>query len=479
MFENLGTKFSSIIKNFSTKGRIIKQADLDQTLQDIRIALLESDVSLRVVTTINNIIKEKALGAKIFDSISPSEMIVKISHDAIREILGDKNPDISEKSVDEDETERKSSFPLEIKERILLVGLQGSGKTTTAAKLGNFIKNVTKKSPLISSVDYYRPAAREQLKILCERNNLKYFNDNNNCDYSEKVISTIRAKLNFLSQQNDLEVSIFDTAGRISVDEKMMEELVDIKNLVNPTKIILVLDAISGKTAIEVAKHFNDKLSLSGIIFTKVDSDTKSGVILSVRKLLNLPIFFLCSGEKIEDIDEFIPDRIAQRILGMGDIVSLVEKASAVIPSSNSDSLKEKAKEGKLDLFDVLEQFKFLKKLGGLPFISKFLPAEMVNNSNISEEKIRKFEAVILSMTPKERSNPKIVAISRSRKDRIAKGSGCFEKTKSKVPDVKFVEELLQMHEKISKMAQQFAFFEKGTIKDQMKMTESVKNLVK
>ena len=227
---------------------------------------------------------------------------------------------------------------------------------------------------------------------------------------------------------------------------------------------------MSGRTAIDVAKHFNENLCLTGVIFTKTDSDTKAGVILSIRQLLNIPILFLCSGEKIQDLDEFIPERIAQRILGMGDIVSLVEKASSVIPNDNGDVLKNKAKDGKLDLFDVLDQFRFLKKLGGLPFISKFLPAEMVKNANISEEKIKRFEAIILSMTMKERTNPSLVSNSHSRKNRISKGSGT---------DVKLVEELLSMHSKISKMAQQFAMFDKDSLKDKVKIGEAMKELSK
>ena len=454
MFDSLGSRFTSIIKNFSFNKGTITESDLNQTLQDIRVALLESDVNMKVSLKISNAIKEKALGYKIVPGVSPQEMIIKISNDAIKEIL---------------EGNIEHGFKLHEKhqERILLVGLQGSGKTTTAAKIANFIKETKKKNPLVSSLDFYRPAARQQLKILCDRNKIEYYDCPSEKTGTEAVIETLKHKMNFL-ETHDHDVVIVDTAGRISIDEQMMDELVQVKKILNPTQIILVLDSMSGRTAIDVAKHFNENLCLTGVIFTKTDSDTKSGVILSIRQLLNIPILFLCSGEKIQDLDEFIPERIAQRILGMGDIVSLVEKASSVIPNDNGDALKNKAKDGKLDLFDVLDQFRFLKKLGGLPFISKFLPAEMVKNASISEEKIKRFEAIILSMTMKERTNPSLVINSNSRKNRISKGSGT---------DVKLIEELLSMHSKISKMAQQFAMFDKDSFKDKVKIGEAMKEL--
>jgi signal recognition particle subunit SRP54 len=223
-----------------------------------------------------------------------------------------------------------------------------------------------------------------------------------------------------------------------------------------------------GKSAIDMAKQFNEKIGLTGLIFTKTESDTKAGAILSVKHILNLPIHFLCSGEKIDDIDEFHVERITQRILGMGDIVSLVEKASDAIGEKDNDALKAKAAKGELDLFDVLEQFKFLKKMGGLPFVSKFLPAEMLNQANISENKVKHFEAIILSMTKKERISPKIVMQSTPRKSRIAKGSGTSEK---------LVHELLMMHSQISKIAQQFAQFDKSSLIDKFKLGNSLSGL--
>ena len=452
MFNSLGNQFNSILKKLSFKGGSITENDLDQTIREIRVALLESDVNLKVASAMINLIRQKSLGEKIIQNVSPAEMIMKNSHEALKEILG-----------------AEHEFKIENEERIMLVGLQGAGKTTTAAKLGHFIQNKTKKTPILSSLDYYRPAAREQLKILCKKNNLDYYYYTSEKDQKNAVIETAKEQIKAL-QDKKYSCAIFDTAGRTSINDDMMQELVEVKKLIKPTKIILVVDAMIGKTAIEIAKHFHENLDLAGIIFTKTDSDTKAGAILSIRHLLSLPIYFLCSGEKIDDLDEFLAERVAQRILGMGDIASLVEKASNVIPNDDSDALKEKAKRGELDLFDVLEQFHFLKKMGGLPFISKFLPTEVVNNANISEKKIKQFEAIILSMTKKERVNPSLVAQSGSRKRRIAKGSGST---------TMLIDELITMHGRISAMAQQFAMFDKGSIMDKFKMGQAMSNVVK
>jgi signal recognition particle subunit SRP54 len=452
MFNSLGNQFNSILKKLSFQNTKITEDDLEKVIREIRVALLESDVSLKVASAMINLIRQKSLGEKLIQSVSASEMIMKNSHESLKEILGNDH-----------------EFKIEDNEKIMLVGLQGAGKTTTAAKLANFIKNKIKKSIILSSLDYYRPAAREQLKVLCKNNNLDYYDYNSEKDTKNAVIETTKEQMRFL-KENSYSCSIFDTAGRTSVNEEMMKELVEIRKLINPTKIILVVDSMIGKTAIEVAKHFNGYLDLTGIIFTKTDSDTKAGAILSIRHLLNLPIYFLCSGEKIDDLDEFHSERVAQRILGMGDIASLVEKASSIIPNDNSDALKEKAKKGALDLFDVLEQFRFLKKMGGLPFISKFLPTEIVNNANISEKKIKQFEAIILSMTQKERINPSLVTNSISRKKRIAKGSGS---------SLSLIDELINMHGRISKMAQQFAMFDKGSIMDKFKMGQAMSDIIK
>jgi signal recognition particle subunit SRP54 len=452
MFNSLGNQFSSILKKLSFKSGKITEDDLDQTIREIRIALLESDVNLKVASAMINLIRQKSLGEKVIQNVSAVEMIMKNSHEALKEILGGDH-----------------EFQIGNDEKIMLVGLQGAGKTTTAAKLANFIKNNKKKSVILSSLDYYRPAAREQLKVLSQKNDLDYYDYTSERDQKNAVIETAKEQLKFLKEKH-YQCAIFDTAGRTSINEEMMQELIEVKTLINPTKIILVVDAMIGKTAIEIAKHFHENLELTGIIFTKTDSDTKAGAILSIRHLLNLPIYFLCSGEKINDLDEFHAERIAQRILGMGDIASLVEKASSIIPNDNSDALKEKAKKGELDLFDVLDQFRFLKKMGGLPFISKFLPTEVVNNANISEKKIKQFEAIILSMTKKERLNPSIVMQSGSRKRRIAKGSGS---------SILLIDELITMHGRISKMAQQFAMFDKGSIMDKFKMGQAMSDVVR
>ena len=452
MFNFLGNQFNSILKKLSFQSGKITEGDLDQTIREIRIALLESDVNLRVASAMINLIRQNSLDEKIIHGVSAAEMIMKNSHYALKEILGGDH-----------------AFKIEDNEKIMLVGLQGAGKTTTAAKLANFIKNKTKKSPILSSLDYYRPAAREQLKVLCQKNTLDYYDYTSDKDQKIAVIETAQEQLRAL-KEGQYKCMIFDTAGRISINEEMMQELVEVKKLIHPTKIILVVDAMIGKTAIEIARHFHEHLELTGIIFTKIDSDTKAGAILSIHHLLKLPIYFLCSGEKIDDLEEFHAERVAQRILGMGDIASLVEKASSIMPNDDSNALKEKAKKGELDLFDVLEQFRFLKKMGGLPFISKFLPTEIVSNANISEKKIKQFEAIILSMTKKERLSPSLVMQSVSRKRRIAKGSGA---------STSLIDELITMHGRISKMAQQFAMFDKNSIMDKFKIGQTMTDIVK
>lgn len=462
IFESLGGKFNNIFQKFKLKSGKITEKDLDEVLRSIRIALIEADVNIKVAMQIIDNIKTNAVGQEIFAGISAHEMIIKLSNDAIKGILGEDQ--WHGYKINKDEYER-----------IMLVGLQGSGKTTTAAKLANFINHKTKQASALCSLDYYRPAAIEQLKVLSRQNNLVFLNSqiekeldlNNNP--SDNVLCTAQAALQHVSKEKIKNI-IFDTAGRISIDENMMNELAQLKEIIQPTKIILVVDSMIGKTAIDIARQFNEKLNLTGLIFTKTDSDTKAGAILSIRQVLNIPINFLCSGEKINDLDEFHVERICHRILGMGDIVSLVEKASNVIGEDNNDKLKEKAAKGQLDLFDVLEQFKFLKKMGGLPFVSKFLPVEILNNANVSENKVKHFEAIILSMTKKERTNPKIVMQSASRKKRIAKGSGTSEK---------MVHELLMMHSQISKIAQQFASFDKSSLIDKFKLGNAFSNLNK
>lgn len=463
IFESLGSKFNKIFKKIKFKSGKIQENDLNEVLSEIRRTLLEADVNVRVAMSVNEKIKQNALGAEIVPGVSAEEMIIKISHDAIKEIFG------------KDE-EHGFKISKDSTERIMLVGLQGSGKTTTAAKLANFINLKTKSNDSsLCSLDFYRPAAIEQLRLLSIKNNLNFFNEKNSSQNheradEEKKKSVLQTAKNFMEkiQADKIKKSIIDTAGRTSINDEMMDELLDVKNIINPTQIILVIDSMIGKSAIDMAKQFNEKIGLTGLIFTKTESDTKAGAILSVKHILNLPIHFLCSGEKIDDIDEFHVERITQRILGMGDIVSLVEKASDAIGEKDNDALKAKAAKGELDLFDVLEQFKFLKKMGGLPFVSKFLPAEMLNQANISENKVKHFEAIILSMTKKERISPKIVMQSTPRKSRIAKGSGTSEK---------LVHELLMMHSQISKIAQQFAQFDKSSLIDKFKLGNSLSGL--
>jgi len=375
IFENIGSKFNNIFQKFKIKSGKITEKDLDEVLGQIRRVLLEADVNIRVAINIVNEIKNNAIDKEIIAGVSSEEMIIKISNDAIKLALGEKNQEEKSYDLKTDNGDKKKKepigfFDIQSEERIMLVGLQGSGKTTMAAKLANFI-NIKKKvnDTGLCSLDFYRPAAINQLKILSNRNGLKFIDINNNLilknnekeSINDLVIKQAEDYVKSMNS-NNLKRYIIDTAGRTSIDSEMMNQLIELKKIIKPTKIILVVDSMIGKSAIDIAKQFHSNLNLTGLIFTKTDSDTKAGAILSIKSLLDLPIYFLSSGEKIDDIDEFYPDRIAQRILGMGDIVSLVEKASNIMDNKDSDELKNKAAKGELDLFDLLDQLKFLKK---------------------------------------------------------------------------------------------------------------------
>ena len=457
VFNSLSAKFNNILKKLKLKKGILTERDLDEVLRNIRVALLEADVNIKVATEVANKIKIGAVGKEIIDGVSAEELIIKLSNDAIKEVLG--GDDYHGYKIKSDNKQ----------ERIMMVGLQGSGKTTTTAKLANFLKTVKAKiEPVVCSLDYYRPAAIKQLELLCTQNEIKFFKSS--CNFDSQSKNVLETAKDVMTHADKNETIIFDTAGRTSIDDSMMNELKELKTIIKPTQIILVVDTMIGKTCMDIARQFNDLLGLTGLIFTKADSDAKAGAILSVRQALDLPIHFLCTGEKIRDIDEFHAERIANRILGMGDIVSLVEKASNIMGDDNSDKLKEKAAKGELDLFDVLDQFKFLRKMGGLPFVSKFLPTEMLGNSSVSESKVSHFEAIILSMTKKERKNPKLVMQSASRKKRVADGSGT---------NTSLVQELLMLHSKISKIAQQFSSFDKGGVLDKFKMGSALTSMTK
>jgi len=426
MFENLTNKFEEIFSSLK-KAPSLDEKQVDEGLKGIRLALLEADVSLDVVKEFISRVKPKALGLEIIRSTSPGDMVVKIVYDEIVSFLGDKNSEISLNAV--------PPVP------IMLVGLQGSGKTTTTSKLAKFLEKNNKKKVMMASLDVYRPAAQEQLRLLGEQNNIEtlpIIEGQLPADICRRALSA--------ANLNGCEVVLFDTAGRTQIDFQMMNEIKQIETIINPAETILVADSLTGQVAANVAKEFKNTVNLSGIILTRADGDGRGGAALSMKYVAEVPIKFLGVGEKIENFEVFHPDRIANRILGMGDIVSLVEKASEDLDQENLKKTEEKIKKGQFSLEDYLSQLRQMKKMGGIEGIMSFLPGvskikSQMDQAGVDEKIITQNEAVILSMTKKERENPKI--IDGSRKKRIANGSGT---------DVATINKLLKQFKMMSEM---------------------------
>lgn len=407
MFDNITNSLSKVFDSFSGK-KFISEDNLSEAMREIRVALLEADVSLPVVKEFIAKVKEEAVGAQVVKSVSPGQMIVKIVYDELVKILG------SEKS----ELNLNAKAPI----ILMMVGLQGAGKTTTAGKLAYFLQNKqNKKRILLASLDTQRPAAQEQLAILAGKvgvDSLEIIAGQNPLEITKRAIR----------QASDLayDVLILDTAGRTHIDEALMQEVADVKNIAQPTETILVVDALIGQSAIDVANNFKEKLGIDGVILTRIDGDSRGGAAITMKMATGCPIKFLGSGEKISELEIFDPERIAGRILGMGDVVSLVEKAQEVFDEGELKNAEKKFKKGQFDLNDLLSQLKNMKKMGGIGGILKFLPGagqikEQLQNPKIEKE-IKKQEALINSMTPRERARPDI--LNSSRKKRIAIGAG-------------------------------------------------------
>ena len=436
MFENLTNKFEEIFSSLK-KAPSLDEKQVDEGLKGIRLALLEADVSLDVVKEFISRVKPKALGQEIIRSTSPGDMVVKIAYDEIVSFLGDKNSEISLNAV--------PPVP------IMLVGLQGSGKTTTTSKLAKFLEKNNKKKVMMASLDVYRPAAQEQLRLLGEQNNIEtlpIIEGQLPTDICRRALSA--------ANLNGCEVVLFDTAGRTQIDFQMMNEIKQIETIINPAETILVADSLTGQVAANVAKEFKNTVNLSGIILTRADGDGRGGAALSMKYVAEVPIKFLGVGEKIENFEVFHPDRIANRILGMGDIVSLVEKASEDLDQENLKKTEEKLKKGQFSMEDYLSQLRQMKKMGGIEGIMSFLPGvskikSQMDQSGIDEKIITQNEAVILSMTKQERENPKI--INGSRKKRIANGSGT---------DIATINKLLKQFKMMSEMMKKMS---KGNMK--------------
>ena len=403
MFETLSDRLQNAIKNIKGYGKITEE-NIDSMVREVRLALLEADVNYKVVKEFTSAVREKALGEEVKKSLTPGEMFVGIIRDSLVELLGGVNT------------------PLNLNGNpacLMLVGLQGSGKTTTIGKLANLLRKKHNKKPLLVACDIYRPAAIEQLKQIGKELNIPVYSED-----SKDAVSIAKNGVCY-AKENGYDYVLIDTAGRLHIDDNLMDELQSIKNLVKPEETLLVIDSMMGQDAINVITGFNSKIDLTGVILTKLDGDTRGGVALSVRHLTNVPIKFIGDSEKMDGISYFYPDRMASRILGMGDILSIVDKANEVIDEKEAEKSLKKMQKGKFDLEDFLSQMKQIKKLGPLENLLKLIPGASkmgLNNVNINPKDLAHIEAIILSMTPYERKHPEI--LKASRKERIAKGSG-------------------------------------------------------
>jgi len=416
MFENLTNKFEEIFSSLK-KEPSLNENQVDEGLRKIRQALLEADVALPVAKELINNIKPKAIGQEIIRSTTPGQMIIKVVFDEIVKILGDTNS--------------KLNLNVTPPACLMLVGLQGSGKTTTAAKLAKYLEKNNKKKSLMVSLDIYRPAAQEQLNVLGEKNSIQTLP----IIKDQLPVDIVKRALNAASL-SAVDAIIFDTAGRTQVDLSMMQELKEIKSVANPIETILVADSLTGQVAVNVAEEFKKSVDLTGIILTRIDGDGRGGAALSMKFATNTPIKFMGTGEKIEQLDVFHPDRIANRILGMGDVVSLVEKASQDFDQETIKKTEESLKSGSFSMEDYLTQLRQMKKMGGMEGVLSMLPGvskikKQMNNANVDENIIKVNEAIILSMTKEERLNPTI--INPSRKKRISSGSGADSATVNKL----------------------------------------------
>ncbi len=422
MFENLSDRLQDVVHKIKGYGKITEE-NISEMMREIRLSLLEADVNYKVVKEFTNNVKEKALGEEVNKSLNPGELFVKIVKDELTELLGGENTPLN-----------ISGNPA----TLMLVGLQGSGKTTTIGKLANYLRKNNKKKPLLVACDVYRPAAIDQLKQIGKELNIEV--------YSEGKGNPVEISKNGIkyAKDNGYDYVLIDTAGRLQIDESLMDELDNIQKEVNPDETILVIDSMMGQDAINVINGFNDKIKLSGVILTKLDGDTRGGVALSVKHLTNLPIKFIGVSEKMDGLTPFYPERMASRILGMGDILSIVEQVQSEIDEKEAEKTAKKMMKGNFDLEDFLNQLNQIKKLGPLENLLKLLPGAKkmgLNNVNIDPKIMKRTEAIVLSMTPEERRDPSI--LKASRKKRIADGSGTM---------VTDVNKLLNQFEEMKKM---------------------------
>jgi signal recognition particle subunit SRP54 len=430
MFNSLSTKLGGVFDKLK-KRAVLTEADIDEAMREIRIALLEADVALAVVKEFIASLKAKALGAEIVKNINPAQMVVKLTHDHLVELLGSQQQPLN-----------LAAAPPVV---MLMVGLQGSGKTTSTGKLALRLKSKQNKKTLVASLDVYRPAAQKQLEQVASRAgvaSLPIVEGEKPLAIAERALKT--AKL------EGYDILLLDTAGRLHIDDELMAELKAVKQLANPLETLLVADAMTGQDAVNIARAFNEQIGVTGIILTRVDGDARGGAALSMRAITQQPIKFIGIGEKLDEFEEFYPDRIASRILDMGDIVSLVEKAAENVTQADAEKMAERLSQGQFDFNDLLDQLRKMKKMGGMGSMLKMLPGmgklqAQMENANIDEKMLARQEAVILSMTKKERMHPKL--INASRRIRIAKGAGV---------QVQDVNRLLKQQQQMQDMMKKF-----------------------
>ncbi len=427
-FESLTEKLQNVFKNLRGKGKL-SEADVKLALKEVKLALLEADVNFKVVKQFINDVQQRAVGSEVLDSLTPAQQVVKIVNEELIKLIGE----------DTKELELKSGDSVNV---IMMMGLQGAGKTTTAAKLAGKLKSKGL-SPLLVACDIYRPAAIDQLKINAEKQGVACFSMGD----SISPVDIAKASIEF-AKNNRHNVVIIDTAGRLHIDENLMQELVAIKENVKVDYSLLVVDAMTGQDAVNVAENFNSQLNIDGVILTKLDGDTRGGAALSIKAVTKKPILYAGMGEKLSDLEVFHPDRMASRILGMGDILSLIEKVEMDIDAEKAKEMTQKLKKAEFDFNDFLDQMKQLKKMGGIASLMNMLPGmqSMKGAANVDEGQMARVEAIILSMTLKERSNPDI--LNPSRKNRIAKGAGV---------DISEVNRIVKQFDQMKKMMKQLS----------------------
>ena len=442
MFEGLSEKLERSFKILKGQGQIT-EINVAETLKEVRKALLDADVSYKIAKDVTNTIKEKALGQKILTSVSPGQLMVKIVHDELAELMGGEHTEINIKANPA---------------IVLMSGLQGSGKTTFSAKLANFLKSKRGKNVLLVACDVYRPAAIDQLKVLGEQVGVEVYSE-----IESKDPVTIAANAVQYAKDHNKNVVIIDTAGRLAIDEQMMNEIAAVKAKVNPHETLFVVDSMTGQDAVNTAKAFNDRLDFDGVVLTKLDGDTRGGAALTIRSVVNKPIKFVGLGEKMDALDIFYPKRMADRILGMGDIVTLVEKAQEQFDAEEAAKLKRKLAKNEFNFNDFLKQIQQIKRMGNIKDLAAMIPGmNKISDEDIDEDAFKTIESIIGSMTPAERENPKI--LNGSRRRRIAMGSGT---------NIVEVNRLIKQFEETSKMMRMMTT---GGAKKMMQMMSQMRN---